>query len=60
MGVKGLCVRRTQVAGQILPGIPVWRTGRESHFPGLPYIIFPGNVGEVSFLREAVEKLIHV
>ena len=27
-------------------------------FPGTPYIIFPGNVGEVSTLREAVEILL--
>lgn len=57
VGVKGLSVRKAEVAGQILPGIPVWKTGEESHFPGLPYIIFPGNVGEVSSLKEAVEKL---
>ena len=39
------------------PGIPVWQTGEESKFPMTPYIIFPGNVGEVTTLREAVEKL---
>lgn len=59
VGVKGLSVRKAEVAGQIFPGIPVWKTGEESHFPGLPYIIFPGNVGEVSSLKEAVEKLVH-
>ena len=32
--------------GQIRPGVPVWRTGPESRFPGIPYVIFPGNVGE--------------
>ena len=37
-----------KVLGQIRPGIPVWQTGAESLFPGTPYIIFPGNVGEVS------------
>ncbi len=49
---------RSVVLGQIRPGIPVWQTGAESLFPGTPYIIFPGNVGEVSTLREAVEILL--
>ena len=47
-----------KVLGQIRPGIPVWQTGAESLFPGTPYIIFPGNVGEVPTLREAVEILL--
>ena len=38
--------------GQVKKGIPVWMTGEESKFPGMPYIIFPGNVGEVSTLKE--------
>ena len=32
-------------------------TGEESKFPGLPYVIFPGNVGTNTTLREAVETL---
>lgn len=43
--------------GQIRPGIPVWQTGEESRFPSVPYVIFPGNVGDDSTLREAVEIL---
>ncbi|MEG0227189.1 MAG: hypothetical protein RR683_00560, partial [Lachnospiraceae bacterium] len=39
----------------IRPGIPVWETGSESKFPNVPYVIFPGNVGEDTTLREAVE-----
>ncbi len=55
IGVKGLGVKRALVLGQILPGIPVWQTGGESRFPGMPYIIFPGNVGDPSDLRRVVE-----
>ena len=44
--------------GQIKPGIPVWMTGEESKFSNMLYVIFPGNVGEVSTLREVVETLI--
>ena len=57
VGTKALKVKRADVMGQINPGIPVWRTGAESRFPGTPYVIFPGNVGEVQTLREAVEVL---
>jgi uncharacterized protein YgbK (DUF1537 family) len=45
LAVKGLDVRRAMVEGQILPGVPVWRTGPESRFPDLTYVVFPGNVG---------------
>jgi len=57
IGTKALKVRRALVMGQIRPGIPVWRTGAESRFPGIPYVIFPGNVGEDTTLREAAEIL---
>jgi uncharacterized protein YgbK (DUF1537 family) len=57
VGTKGLAVKRATVAGQIKPGIPVWRTGEESKFPGIAYVIFPGNVGTKTTLREAVEVL---
>ena len=57
VGTKALRVRRATVMGQVSPGIPVWMTGAESKFPEMPYIIFPGNVGEVTTLREVVEML---
>ncbi|TAH71128.1 MAG: hydroxyacid dehydrogenase [Anaerolineaceae bacterium] len=55
IGTKGLKVKRALVLGQILHGIPVWLTGDESKFPGMPYVIFPGNVGTPTSLSEAVE-----
>jgi uncharacterized protein YgbK (DUF1537 family) len=57
VGTNGLAVKRAVVAGQIQPGIPVWKTGNESKFPGMPYIVFPGNVGSKTSLREVVELL---
>lgn len=57
VGTEALAVRRGFVLGQICPGIPVWKTGRESRFPGTPFIIFPGNVGEDGTLLEAVKIL---
>ena len=55
IGTKGLKVKKALVMGQILHGIPVWLTGDESKFPGMPYVIFPGNVGTPTSLCEAVE-----
>lgn len=57
VGTKGLHVKKANVLGQIKLGIPVWQTGAESKFPYMPYIIFPGNVGTETTLREIVEDL---
>ncbi|SFL89678.1 four-carbon acid sugar kinase family protein [Pelosinus propionicus] len=58
IGTKALKVKRANVLGQIRPGIPVWQTGGESKFPQIPYVIFPGNVGEQNTLKEVVEILL--
>lgn len=60
VGTKALCVKKAKVLGQIQPGIPVWQTGEESRFPEIPYVIFPGNVGEIDTLRKAVEILMEI
>jgi uncharacterized protein YgbK (DUF1537 family) len=57
VATKGLNVKRATVLGQILPGVPVWRTGAESRLPGLVYIVFPGNVGDNAALAQAVQAL---
>ncbi|MCC6803340.1 MAG: hypothetical protein IT319_10670 [Anaerolineae bacterium] len=51
---KGLDVGRAWVLGQILPGVPVWALGAESRLPGLPYVVFPGNVGSETALAEII------
>jgi len=53
----GLNARQSWAIGQILPGVPVWRLGAESRFPDLPIVIFPGNVGQLNSLAEAIEHL---
>lgn len=58
VGTKALHVRKARVMGQVQKGIPVWMTGAESKFPGMPYIIFPGNVGDDNTLRNIVEELV--
>lgn len=57
VGIRGLGVRRAWVMGQAAPGVPVWRTGEESRFPNMGYVIFPGNVGDKDTLRAVVWML---
>ena len=57
VGTKALKVKKARVLGQIQPGIPVWQTGEESKFPKIPFIIFPGNVGEYTTLKEVTDIL---
>ncbi len=57
LATRGLGVKRAMVLGQLLPGIPVWRLGAEAKFPGLDYVVFPGNVGGPDALAQAVETL---
>lgn len=54
VAAKGLGIKKAEVAGQILPGVPVWKTGVESKFKNLMLVIFPGNVGEEDALLKAV------
>jgi len=57
IGTTGLMIKRAEVAGQVIPGVPVWRLGEESRFPGMAYIIFPGNVGGDDALASIVNML---
>jgi uncharacterized protein YgbK (DUF1537 family) len=57
IATESLGVKRALVMGQILPGIPVWKLGEETPFPGLPYIVFPGNVGGVDAISSVVNNL---
>lgn len=45
------------VMGQVLPGVPVWQLGEEARWPGMAYIIFPGNVGSDEALAEIRRRL---
>lgn len=46
IAVQGLAMQKAFVLGQVRPTIPVVLTQEESRFPGLPYVIFPGNTGQ--------------
>ena len=54
----GLDTQTATVKGQIAPGVPFW-TLDQSAYPGLPYVVFPGNVGERTTLLEVFTKLCH-
>ncbi|KAF7555618.1 hypothetical protein G7046_g6517 [Stylonectria norvegica] len=54
---KGLMMRRARILGQAAAGVPLWRCDEETcRFPGLPYVVFPGNVGQDSTLSELVRS----
>ncbi|MGI8910607.1 MAG: four-carbon acid sugar kinase family protein [Rubrobacteraceae bacterium] len=59
VGTRGLGVKRAHVAGPLLPPgiVPVWMLPEDNDFPGLPYVIFPGNVGGPDSLARAIEIL---
>ncbi|MGY8824176.1 MAG: four-carbon acid sugar kinase family protein [Candidatus Latescibacterota bacterium] len=56
VATHGLQARSVNILGQILPGVPVWQLGAESRFPGMAYVVFPGNVGTDESLAQAIEK----
>lgn len=57
VATEGLGVYRAVIMGQLLPGVPIWRLGRESKYPNLSYVVFPGNVGSIDALAEAFDRL---
>lgn len=57
LATRALRVKRAIVLGQLVPGVPVWRLGLEAKFPGMTYIVFPGNIGGPDALAYAVRTL---
>jgi uncharacterized protein YgbK (DUF1537 family) len=57
IATQALSVKRAMVRGQILPGVPLWELGPETPYAGLPYIVFPGNVGGPQALVEIATSL---
>lgn len=55
VATKGLEISRARVMGQVLPGVPVWQAGPGSRWPGLVYVVFPGNVGGPQAIAEVVQ-----
>ncbi|KAG2385120.1 uncharacterized protein HKW66_Vig0122120 [Vigna angularis] len=59
LATKALGARCAKIVGQALAGIPLWLLGPESRHPGIPYIVFPGNVGNSTALAEVVKSWTH-
>ncbi len=57
VATRALGIQRAMVIGQALPGVPAWRCGEETRYPGMTYIIFPGNVGDEDALAQIVRKI---
>ncbi|MXY46637.1 MAG: hypothetical protein F4Y44_06535 [Chloroflexi bacterium] len=57
VATKALEVRRAWSPGQAAPGVPAWILGDETLHPGIPCIIFPGNVGDDDALTNLVARL---
>lgn len=55
---KALKVKKAQVMGQIIPGVPIWQLNDCPAFPGLMYMPFPGNLGGDDAVYKAIEKFI--
>jgi uncharacterized protein YgbK (DUF1537 family) len=56
MATKALGMKAATVVGQAAPGVPLWECLEEtSKYSGLPYVVFPGNVGSASALFEVVD-----
>jgi uncharacterized protein YgbK (DUF1537 family) len=57
VATHGLGVDEALVLGPLLPGVPTWRCGPASRWPGIMYVVFPGNVGGPDAVRDAVARL---
>jgi len=58
IATEALGVKRAMALGQVQLGVPTWELGPESKFPGMPFIIYPGNVGGVDGLSSILENTI--
>ncbi|TLS24099.1 hypothetical protein PpBr36_09121 [Pyricularia pennisetigena] len=55
MATKGLGFKRAEIVGQAAAGVPLWRCDEpESKWTGIPYVVFPGNVGSTETLYDVV------
>ncbi len=58
VAARGLGMRQATVLGQMFPGqVSVLRLGAETPRPGLPYVVFPGNVGHDGSLAQVLTTL---
>ncbi|KAK0385164.1 hypothetical protein NLU13_7642 [Sarocladium strictum] len=57
MATKGLRFKKALIVGQASPGVPLWRCDEPtSKWTGVPYVVFPGNVGSEDALYEVTKR----
>ncbi|QWW20088.1 hypothetical protein I6B53_03025 [Schaalia sp. 19OD2882] len=54
---KGLGIRHALVVGPMLPGITSMWAAQDGPAEGIPYVVFPGNVGDETSLTSVVRTL---
>jgi uncharacterized protein YgbK (DUF1537 family) len=54
---KGLSSEKATVLGAVIPGVPVWKMDVNSKFPGILYVVFPGNVVDEKALIDVCSRL---
>lgn len=55
---KGLALTSVRLIGQIIPGVSVVKMEKDHpHFPHLPVVVFPGNVGDDNALALAYQRI---
>jgi uncharacterized protein YgbK (DUF1537 family) len=54
LATKAMRVSQARVLGQIYPGVPVWELSQGSRWLGMPYVVFPGNVGDTDTVEQIV------
>lgn len=58
LAVKAFRTRRAHVVGQIFDQlVSVWRLDGASNRPNMPYVVFPGNVGDDLALAETIDRM---
>ena len=55
VATKGLSAEKAKILGAIIPGVPVWEMDQKSKFPGIHFVVFPGNVGNEAALVEVLD-----
>lgn len=56
MASKALGMKIATVVGQAAPGVPLWECLEESSkWTGIPYVVFPGNVGSNDTIFQVVD-----
>lgn len=58
IATKALEARSAMVIGQALAGVPLWQLGPESRLPGVPYIVFPGDLITIILLFFYVDNYV--